>query len=251
MTALIESDESSPVEVLNADAREPFVLVCDHAGRALPRSLGTLGLSGDELQAHIAWDIGAAGVARQLAVELEATLLLQRYSRLVIDCNRPLAATDSIPTTSGGVAIPGNVGLSSAQREERARAIFQPYHAAISGVLEGRAKYLLVSVHSFTPELFGVKRPLHAGVLYERDARLAAPLLQLLRQEPGLLVGDNQPYAASRATDYAIIEYGEKRGAPYVELEVRQDLVADDAGQRLWAARFARLLRIASAPFHS
>ena len=251
MTALLAPDESSPVEVVNADASAPFVLVCDHAGRALPRSLGTLGLSADELQAHIAWDIGAAGVARQLAAELEATLLLQRYSRLAIDCNRPLSAPDSIPVSSGGIAIPGNVGLSRAQSDERARAIFQPYHAAISSALEQRARYVLVSIHSFTPELFGVRRPLHAGVLYERDARLAAPLLDLLRQEPGLLVGDNQPYAASGATDYAIIEYGEKRGAPYVELEVRQDLVADDAGQRLWAARFARLLRIASAPFHS
>jgi predicted N-formylglutamate amidohydrolase len=182
-----------------------------------------------------------------LARELGALLFLQRYSRLVIDCNRPLAAPDSIPAQSGGVVIPGNQGLSRADAEERARAIFQPYHTAIASALEGRGRYVLVSVHSFTPELFGVRRPFHTGVLYERDARLAAPLLELLRQEAGLVVGDNEPYAASAATDYAIIEYGERRGAPYVELEVRQDLVADEAGQSLWGTRFARLLRTASA----
>jgi predicted N-formylglutamate amidohydrolase len=245
--ALLEADEPSPVEIVRADAAAPFVIVCDHAGRALPRSLGTLGLSPADLQAHIAWDIGAAGVARHLSAQLDASLFLQRFSRLVIDCNRPLSAPDSIPAKSGGIAIAGNQGLSEEQARERARAIFSPYHAAIASALERRSAYLLVSVHSFTPELYGVRRPFHAGVLYERDTRLAAPLLRLLRREPGLVVGDNEPYAASSATDYAIIEYGERRGAPYVELEVRQDLVADEQGQRLWGERFARLLLLASA----
>jgi predicted N-formylglutamate amidohydrolase len=245
--ALLGPDEPSPVEIVRPDAAGRFVLVCDHAGRALPSSLGTLGLSPEDLHAHIAWDIGAAGVARYVSAALDATLFLQRYSRLVIDCNRPLGAPDSIPTKSGGVVIPGNAQLSEAQARERVRAIFSPYHEAIAGALHGRPPYLFVSVHSFTPELYGVRRPYHAGVLYERDARLAVPLLELLRREPGLVVGDNAPYAASSATDYAIIEYGERRGAPYVELEVRQDLVADDAGQRSWGERFARLLLAASA----
>ena len=202
-----------------------------------------------ELQRHIAWDIGAAGVARRLAQELQSPLFLQRYSRLVIDCNRPLSAPDSIPTKSGGIAIPGNQQVSRLDAAERARTIFHPYHERIAALLEQRERYVVVSVHSFTPELYGVKRPFHAGVLYDRDTRLAAPLLELLRQEPDLVIGDNEPYKASRATDYAIIEYGEDRGAPYVELEVRQDLIADDAGQQLWAERLARLLRIASSGF--
>lgn len=248
---LLEPDEPSPVEVFREDAGGAFVIVCDHAGRALPRGLGSLGLSTDELQSHIAWDIGAEGVARRLALELDAPLFCQHYSRLIIDCNRPLSAPDSIPATSGGILIPGNQRLTDEQAARRADSIFVPYHERIERALALRGPYLLVSVHSFTPELYGKKRPFHAGVLYERDTRLALPLLRLLRQEPGLVVGDNEPYAASAATDYAIIEYGEKRGAPYVELEVRQDLIAEDAGQILWAMRLARLLRIASAAFRS
>jgi predicted N-formylglutamate amidohydrolase len=247
--ALLESDEPSPIEIAFADAPGPFVILCDHAGRKVPRSLGSLGLSEDELQQHIAWDIGAAAVARPLAAALGAPLFLQRYSRLVIDCNRPLSAPDSIPAKSGGIVIPGNTELTAPQAAERARAIFAPYHQAIASALEQRPRYLLVTMHSFTPELYGERRPFHAGVLYERDTRLSAPLLELLRQESGLVVGDNEPYAASAATDYAIIEYGERRGAPYVELEVRQDLVSDEAGQRAWAERFARLLRRAAATF--
>jgi predicted N-formylglutamate amidohydrolase len=244
---LLHADEPSPVEVVGAERSGQFVVLCDHAGRALPRALGNLGLAAAELESHIAWDIGAAAVARRLAHELDAPLFLQRYSRLVIDCNRPLTAPDSIPVQSGGVAIPGNAQLTPAQAESRAEAIFGPYHARISDLLAQRSHYLLVTVHSFTPELYGQRRPFHAGVLYEQDRRLAAPLLSLLREEPGLMVGDNEPYRASAATDYAIIEHGERRGAPYVELEVRQDLVADEAGQAAWAERFARLLRRASA----
>lgn len=246
---LLDADEPSPVEVVGAEQSGPFVVLCDHAGRALPRALGNLGLTSAELETHIAWDIGAAGVARRLAHELSAPLFLQRYSRLVIDCNRPLSAPDSIPIQSGGIAIPGNAGLTPAQAEARAQAIFEPYHARISDLFAQRSHYLLVTVHSFTPELYGQRRPFHAGVLYERDTRLAGPLLSRLRQEPGLIIGDNEPYRASAATDYSIIEHGERRGAPYVELEVRQDLVGEGAGQAAWAERFARLLRIASDAF--
>jgi predicted N-formylglutamate amidohydrolase len=244
---LLDADEPSPVDAVGTERDGSFVVLCDHAGRALPRALGNLGLAAAELESHIAWDIGAASVARRLAHELNAPLFMQRYSRLVIDCNRPLTAPDSIPSQSGGIAIPGNARLTPAQAEARAEGIFGPYHARISDLLAQRRHYLLVTVHSFTPELYGERRPFHAGVLYERDRRLAAPLLSLLREEPGLVVGDNEPYRASAATDYAIIEHGERRGAPYVELEVRQDLVADEVGQVAWAARFARLLRIAAA----
>ena len=181
---LLSSDEPSPLEVVPGAGRQ-FVIVCDHAGRMIPRALASLGLSNDDLQTHIAWDIGAAGVARELSRELEAPLFLQRYSRLVIDCNRPLSAPDSIPSVSGGVAIPRNQGLTASDAEARAEAIFRPYHAAITRAVAERDEYVFVSVHSFTPELFGVRRPFHAGVLYERDARLATPLLQLLREEPG------------------------------------------------------------------
>jgi predicted N-formylglutamate amidohydrolase len=247
--SLLEADEPSPVELYNAGARSPFVVLCDHAGRAMPRALGTLGVAPEHSSSHIAWDIGAANVARRLGQLLDAPVFLQRYSRLVIDCNRPLGAPDSILRVSGGVEIPGNRGLTRGDAEARAESIFGPYHATISQALARRERYVLITMHSFTPELFGARRPFHAGVLYERDSRLAAPMLELLRGEPGLVIGDNQPYAASATTDYAIIEHGERRGAPYVELEVRQDLLADERGQQEWAERLARLLLRASAAF--
>jgi predicted N-formylglutamate amidohydrolase len=246
---LLEPDEPAPVEVFNAGGQAALVIVCDHAGRALPKALGTLGVSDADLRSHIAWDIGAAQVARRLGQLLDAPVFLQRYSRLVIDCNRPLTAADSMPAMSGGVAIPGNRELQASATEQRVRAIFEPYHAAISTELEQRPGYALIAIHSFTPELFGVRRPFHAGVLYAQDARFAAPLLAALREDTTFVVGDNQPYAASAATDYAVIEYGERRGAPYVELEVRQDLVADEAGQQRWAERFARAIQPVSVAF--
>ena len=248
---MLKPDEPAPFEVVGEHARSPFFLTCDHAGRRIPRALGSLGLSPAELATHVAWDIGAAGLARKLAAELDAFLILQTYSRLVIDCNRPLVAPSSIVALSERTAVPGNRSLSREDAELRARSIFQPYHARTALELERRAlagqPTVLVTVHSFTPVFMDAARSWHAGVLYQRDARLAHALLPLLRAEPGLRVGDNEPYAVSDETDYAIVEYGERRGLLHVELEVRQDLIADDAGQAQWAARFARLLPAALA----
>ena len=246
MTFLAD-DEPSPFEVVGEGARSPYVLVCDHAGRALPRAVGSLGLAARELERHIAWDIGAAALSRELREALDGFLILQTYSRLVIDCNRPLSSPDSIAKRSEDTLIPGNHELSREQAELRARSIFEPYHARIRRELDDRASSgrasLLIFVHSFTPTFRGVARPWHAGVLYHRDTRLARPLLDALRREPGLVVGDNEPYAASVLTDYGMIEHAERRGLPYVELEVRQDLLGDSSGIRTWADRLARLLK--------
>jgi predicted N-formylglutamate amidohydrolase len=252
--ALLQGDEASPVHARRAEGRSDFVIICDHAGRSIPRALGTLGVSDEALGTHIAWDLGAAAVAEQLADRLDAELIVQRYSRLVIDCNRPLDAPDSIVVQSGGVPIPGNQGLSRAAVEERARAIFVPYHDRIRSRLEERRqrgrRSILIAMHSFTPALLGDVRPWHAGVLYLHDARLARPMLAGLRAEPGLCVGDNQPYAASEATDHSIVEHGERRDLVHVELEVRQDLIDDETGQRAWAERLAgHLQRGAAAIF--
>ena len=164
----------------------------------------------------------------------------------MIDCNRPLDAADSIATFSERVVIPGNQNVGREQAEARARAVFHPYHGAIRTALERRRELgppsIFVAVHSFTPVYLDVARPWHVGVLYNRDARLAEPLLRLLRGEGDLIVGCNQPYAVSDATDFSVVHHGEQRGIPHVELEIRQDLLADDAGQIAWAARLARLL---------
>lgn len=237
------------MEVQGLDAPSAFFLVCDHAGRLIPRALRSLGLEPEQLTRHIAWDIGAAAVARRLGALLGATTVCQRYSRLVIDCNRPLDAVDSIVTESERIPIPGNHHLDAAAVAARAREVFQPYHEEIRRALDRRRAdgrpTVLVTIHSFTPTFLGVPRPWHAGVLHNRDARLAVPLLQALRAEDGLVVGDNEPYAAGELTDYSLVQHGEQRGLPHVELEIRQDLIADERGQEAWAARLARLLPIA------
>lgn len=247
----LEKDEPSPFEVAGRDGQSPFLLVCDHAGRLLPRALGDLGVPAPDLDRHIAWDIGARAVAQRLGAALDAFVITQRYSRLVIDCNRPLDAVDSIVTASEGTAVPGNAGVDRRTADQRARTIFHPYHDRIRRELDrrlslGRAT-LLVSVHSFTPVFLGVARPWHAGVLSLGDRRLANPLLRLLRAEPSLVIGDNEPYRADPLTDFSIVEHGERRGLPHVELEIRQDLVADERGQVAWASRLARLLPLAAA----
>jgi predicted N-formylglutamate amidohydrolase len=248
---MLAPDEPAPFEVVAGDERSPFVLLCDHAGQRIPRALGNLGLSAAELGRHIAWDIGAAGLARKLAAALDAWLILQTYSRLVIDCNRPLDSPSSIMSISEHTRVPGNQVVSAAEVERRARSIFHPYHDRVVAELDRRARAgqpsVIVTVHSFTPVYMQQGRGWHAGVLYQRDARLGRSLLTLLRAEPGLLVGDNQPYAVSDLTDYAIVEYGERGGRLHVEIEVRQDLIAEEPGQTEWAARLARLLPLAYA----
>ena len=239
-----------PFRVERPAGKSPFLITCDHAGRRLPARLGTLGLSERDLDRHIAWDLGVAGVARQLADQLDAVAILQTYSRLAIDANRPPGSPESILATSDGTAIPGNQGISTAEAERRAREIFHPYHDRIRAELDQRLRAgrntLLVSLHSFTPALGdGRARIWQVGVLHLRDTRLAHLLLDLLRQQPDLVVGDNEPYAASDATDYSIVEHGERRGLLHVEIELRQDLIADEPAQATWATRLAPLLRAA------
>lgn len=246
---LLGPDDPPPFELVRAHGRSPFVIVCDHAGQVFPRSLGTLGVSAEDRATHIAWDIGASAVARKLAELLDAFLCVQTYSRLVIDCNRPLHAHDSITTLTGGVPVPGNQGLSREDAAERARAIFEPYHACIRDEIDRRERAgqptILIAMHSFTPALLGSVRPWHVGVLYHHDARFAHAVLPLLRIDAALVVGENEPYAASDKTDYALVEHAERRGNPYVELEIRQDLIAEETGQSKWAERFARVLSTA------
>ena len=243
---LLEPDEPAPFEVIEDSAGSPFLITCDHAGKRLPRALGDLGLTPAELERHIAWDLGAAGVARALARGLGACAVLQTYSRLVIDCNRPLGVPSSIADISEHTIIPGNQALPPGAAERRAREVFEPYHARIREELARRARAsqptVLIAMHSFTPTFKGVARPWHVGMLYNRDARLAHALLELLRRDPALVVGDNEPYSVSDSTDYGVVEYGERAGNLHVEIEIRQDLLSTEAGQAAWAERFAELL---------
>ena len=240
---LLKPEDVPPVREYNAAGRSPFLLTCDHYGRLIPRILGDLGLPEGELARHIAWDIGIAGVAEALSKHLDAHLIVQRYSRLVIDCNRPPDAASSIPRISEATTIPGNEGLSREAAVLRRAQIFDPYHRRIGEIIDQRGSAamptVLVSLHSFTPVYAGIARPWHIGTLYRRDKVLPALLLGALRAEPDLVVGDNEPYAVSDGTDYAIPVYGEQRGLAHVELEVRQDLIVEEAGQAEWAERIA------------
>jgi predicted N-formylglutamate amidohydrolase len=254
-SSLIAADEPPPFTEMRRHGRSSFVIVVDHASARIPRRLGDLGVAPHELQRHIAWDIGALAVATQVAAALDAPLVAQNYSRLVIDCNRDPNVASSIPTMSEMTDIPGNVGLSDAQRLARREAIFDPYHAHISTLLDERAAAgrptLLVAQHSMTNVFKGVGREMHAAVLYNRDRRFAALVLDQLRREPGLIIADNQPYFLSDTTDYTIPRHGEARGIPHVEIEIRQDLLLDDSGQREWAERITRVLRDAEQSFLS
>lgn len=247
--SLLAADEPQPFEVVAGRSSSPYVIQCDHASNRIPRVLGGLGLPEHELERHIAWDIGAGAVARHLARDLDAWLILQNYSRLVIDCNRALGHPDSIVRRSEDTLIPGNRDVSSLAAERRAKSIFEPYHARIVRELDERAARptIMIFLHSFTPTFRGVSRPWSAGVLFHRDRRFAGLLFEALRREPGLVVGENEPYAASALTDYGLVEHAERRGLLHVELEIRQDLIERASDQLAWAERLAHLVRVAEA----
>jgi len=253
-TPLLGADDPPPFRVLDGNPDSPFLITCDHAGRTLPRALGNLGLPAEELERHIAWDIGAAKVTEHLARRLGSFAILQTYSRLAIDCNRPLGAQSSIAELSEATVIPGNRGVTPAEAERRARAIFRPYHERIERELERRERAgvptVYVAVHSFTPRFLGVERAVHAGVLYGKDARFAHEVLARLRAEGSFSVGDNEPYSVSELSDYGVIQHAERRSHPYVELEIRQDLIAGEPGQLEWAERLARILADAAHDWH-
>jgi predicted N-formylglutamate amidohydrolase len=244
--ALLGSDEPSPVELVNADGRSSAVLVCDHASSRVPRQLGTLGLDAIQLIDHIGWDPGAADVARRLSILLDAPLVLSGYSRLVIDCNRPLRSAGSIAEQSDGVPVPGNRGLPPWERERRVTELFQPYHDAIDRLLDARTgrPSLLLSIHSFTPVLNGRPRPWHIGISHWRDRRLAALMLDVLARRGEFTVGDNAPYPIDEDVDYTIPMHGEGRGLPGVMIEIRQDGIQTAAGAAAWAARLAQSYRL-------
>ncbi|HEV2302931.1 MAG TPA: N-formylglutamate amidohydrolase [Stellaceae bacterium] len=249
--ALIAPDEPEPVTLLHEGGGSAFFLACDHGGRAIPRRLGRLGLPEPETWRHIAWDIGIAGVGRLLSKALDAALILQAYSRLVIDCNRDPSVASSIPEISETTEIPGNRGLGENERAARRAAIFRPYHDTLAAALDRRAAAgrptVLVALHSFTPVFKGLARPWHAGILYNRDDRLARPLIAALEREAGLVVGENEPYRVTDQTDYTVPVHGERRGLVHVEVELRQDLIGEPGGQAEWAERLARVLPAAYA----
>lgn len=223
-----------------------FVFFCDHAGNHIPAGLHDLGLPSSELARHIAWDIGAAGVTEALSRIFDAPAIFSNTSRLVIDCNRHPNASDLIPEVSDGTVIPGNLHLSDAARAARIERWFQPYHNAIESILLERekrgAQSVAVSVHSMTAFLAGQPRPWKIALSSHLDRSLAGPLLAALRRPGDVVVGDNQPYDLDPEVDYSVPFHAIRRGLPHIQVEFRQDEIAQTATQRHWAVRFARAL---------
>lgn len=246
---LLDEDEPAAVEVLNAAGCSALFLTADHAGRRVPRALGDLGLAAEEMDRHIAWDIGIEGVTRRLAEALDATAVLQTYSRLVIDCNRKPEVPSAFPAVSEATRIPGNVALSEADKLLRRREVFEPYHCEIERLLQARVgrKTYYVAMHSFTPVYLKEARRMQVALLYNRRPALSRCLAELLREEDGLVVGENDPYSVSDESDYGVPVHAEAGGLDYLEIEIRQDQIGDEAGQVAWAARLARLLPLALA----
>lgn len=247
LAPLLTAGEPPAFSVLRAEGGSAFVLVCDHASARIPRSLGSLGLSEGERASHAAWDIGAAAVAQALSTRLDASLVLQNYSRLVVDCNRPPHSAEFITTQSEWGQVSGNLRLGPEQTQAREAQIFAPYHAAIAALLDRRARSrqptILIAVHSFTPVYRGESRPWQIGLMYRKDRGLAAEMLKRLGRDERLTVGDNEPYSIDDDFDHTLPLHGEQRGIVHVGIEIRQDLIADETGQKNWAGRLASLLK--------
>lgn len=256
-------EEPPAFEWVNRGGNSPLVLLCDHASNRVPSRLQNLGLNAAQLSSHIGWDPGAAEVARALSIELDAPLILSNYSRVVIDCNRPLSSPESIPEISAQVNIPGNQALTPSERQARIDCLFHPYHQAITGLLDERQQglgltpvngqqapsSLLLSIHSFTPLLApAAPRPWHMGVAFRRDPRLADALYAILRQDASLCVGYNQPYDIDDHYDYSVPVHGEERGLPCAMIELRQDGLQDRHQTQAWAHRLAKAYQ-AVAPY--
>lgn len=246
------SEATYPVimpEQARMNAAGPILLLCDHASNFIPEMFGGLGLGADSLASHIAWDPGAAEVTRELARLLDCPAILAPASRLLIDCNRAPADRDSIVEISEVTPVPGNVGLSPQQRAARAAAYHAPFHASIEAarIAAGLRLRAMVSIHSFTPEYRGERRPWHIGLVHNADHRLADSLLPQLRVDAGLTVGDNQPYGPDDRVYHTLARHAEAHGLAALMIEIRNDLIADAAGQSAWAARLAPLLRDAVA----
>lgn len=243
--------EPPAVTLLNEAGSSAFVLLCEHASNHIPATYRALGLPPAELERHIAWDIGAADLARHLSALLDAPLFLSGYSRLLIDLNRPLGAPSSIPEVSEATVIPGNHGLSAEERARRTAVYFKPFHDRVAALLdrrvaEGRSA-AVIGIHSFTPIFLDVWRPWHAGILYGRAAGFGGALVAHLAAEDGLVIGDNEPYRIETEMDYTVPIHGDQRGIDAVLLEVRQDLLETAKARAGWAARLAAVLSTVTA----
>ena len=235
-----------PYRLLNEDGPAPLVLICDHASNRVPAGYGDLGLRPAELERHIAWDIGAAAISEILARRFNAPAVLSTVTRLLIDCNRQFEDPGLSPAISDGTEIPANRGLSHGEREKRWRTFHQPYHAVIARSIDRKLASgpppVVLSIHSMTATMRGIGRPWQIAVCWDTDQRLSTPMLDALRACAGIVVGDNEPYNLDPNEDYSVPVHAVRRGLKHLQIEFRQDEVADPTGQQRWAKLFGDCL---------
>ncbi|SNS67959.1 N-formylglutamate amidohydrolase [Antarctobacter heliothermus] len=227
------------VDVRNAQAASPVVIVCEHASAHIPQAFGDLGLAADALHSHVVWDPGAMAVATEMAALLDAALVASKTSRLVYDCNRPPEAPDAMPARSEIVDVPGNQGLSAAQRSDRVATYYTPFREALAAVIAARTAPILVTIHSFTPVYHGKTRDVEIGILHDSDARLADAMLGLAAHHTSRAVRRNEPYGPGDGVTHTLKEHALPHGYLNVMLEIRNDLIADEAAQTDMAATLA------------
>jgi predicted N-formylglutamate amidohydrolase len=246
--ALIAPSEGPAFAVLCPEGTSEVVLICEHASKTMPQALGTMGLDPATLESHIAWDIGAQRVAEMLSGSLDAPLVSQRFSRLAYDCNRPPESPGAYPERSEIYDVPGNAGLSAGDKARRAEALYHPFHQAINALIDERLaqgrSVVLVTVHSFTPVYFGKPRDGHLGILHDDDRRLADAMLDAAASAKFEKVSRNYPYGPEDGVTHTLKLHGLTRQIANVMLEIRNDLISDEAGQREWADRIAELLTV-------
>jgi len=243
----LDPDEPPPFEIIDVEPAYPTLLVCDHATNRIPKRLGGLGVSAVDLETHFALDIGAANVTRIMSASLSLPAVLSCYSRLVVDCNRRLDDPTAFPPYFEEIFVPGNQGLDHDDRQARADALYWTYHRAVRNqltALEAHAQApAMLAIHSFTPQLNGQQRPWEIGILWDKDPRIPLPLLEALRREPGVVVGDNEPYSGKHPHDFTIDYHAEEAGLAHVSIEIRQDLIATPGGANRWAGILSEALQ--------
>lgn len=248
LTRLLTEADGDPVVIENAEGKGDIVLVCEHASRRVPERLGTLGLSEQALESHIAWDPGALATARLLAAKLDAVLIYQRFSRLAYDCNRPPESEAAMPAVSEVYEIPGNRTMPADERQARIDEIYRPFHDAVARFVTKRKAAgrppAVVTMHSFTPVYFSKPRAVEVGILHDADSRLADQMLAAATKGRSTYdIRRNEPYGPADGVTHSLIEYGVHNGLPNVMIEIRNDLIRNDVGQRVMADYLEELLR--------
>ena len=244
---VLSEAEGNCVSIERRDGKSALLIICEHASPTLPERYGDLGLSKDARESHIAWDPGALAVARGIAAALDATLVSQRFSRLIYDCNRPPEAPGAMPEKSEIYPIPGNQNLGAEERKARTEALYIPFHDAVRGLTAERKargqETVVVTIHSFTPVFNGKPRAVELGILHDADSRLADEMLTAAADAPLYKTERNEPYGPQDGVTHTLILHGVSNGFRNVMIEVRNDLIKDDAGQGVMADYLSGLLQ--------